>query len=175
MDENPTPQEGTSPEPEVAVEEPTTAEEPVEAPTEPKTYTEEQFKQVWARAKKLEEENKTLKSKPPQQINNQNVPDELIEEKILKANGVDEDMLKEMKALKAVRSKEKGKEVSLLEVQNDPIIKALKKERDDEEKAKKAKLPASRGSGSVKKERTISDSGLSDAEHKALWREMQGR
>ncbi|MDI9761237.1 hypothetical protein, partial [Acinetobacter baumannii] len=64
-----------------------------------------------------------------------------------------------MKALAKVRGK------SILEIQNDPILKAMKEAKEQEEKAKATRLPASRGSAPVKKEKSFSTSGQSDEEH----------
>jgi hypothetical protein len=131
-----------------------------------KTYSESQFKQVLARAKKAEE---ALKKNKPNVLTN-NVPsDALIEEKILLSQGMTEELVTELKALSKVRG------TSLFATQSDPIFLAIKESKEAESKAQKSKLGASKGSSTAKKEKTISSQGLSDEEHKALWREMNGR
>ncbi len=159
--------EATNSNEEVVVEETkdTTEEETVETPAE-KTYSEKEFKQVLARAKKAEE---ALKKIPPANNFTNSPSDELIEEKVLLSQGMDAELLKELKAIAKVRGK------GLIESQNDPIFVALKKSKEDDEKAKKSKLGASKGSGTVKKEKTINSPGLTEEEHKALWRESMGR
>lgn len=167
MDETITPQEGTNPEL-VEVIETTPEGEQGDAPAQPKTYTEEQFKQVLGRAKTAEDKLKLIKqSTPPGTINNTSLSEEQIEEKILLSQGMDSELIDELKTLAKVRK------TGLIQAQNDPIFIAIKKQKDDDEKAKKAKLGASRGSGTVKKEKTTVSPGLTDAEHKELWLSQQ--
>jgi len=135
-----------------------------------KTYSESEFKQVLARAKRAEAEAKALKPKQSnatQSINN-TLSEESIDIKILKSQGMDDELLKELTDLSKLRKK------SPLEMQSDPLFLAIKKQREDEAKSEKSKLGASRGSGQVKKEKSLSSPGLTDAEHKALWRERNG-
>jgi len=144
--------------------------EDVEA-VEEKTYSESQFKQVLARAKKAEAEAKALKPKQgdaTQNINNNNLSEESIDIKILKSQGMSDELLKELTDISKLRNK------SPLEMQLDPLFLAIKKQREDEAKFSKAKLGASRGSGQVKKDKSVSSPGLTDSEHKALWREQNG-
>ena len=133
-----------------------------------KTYTEQQFKQVLARAKSAEAK---LKEKPAEATHNTNnaLSEQDIEAKILQAQGMDKELLDEAKILAKLRNK------SILEIQNDPILLAMKKEKEDAVKAQKAKLGASRGSSQAKAEKAITSSNLSDEEHKALWREQNGK
>jgi len=128
--------------------------------------------QLTARAKKVEAELREYKqhaSTTQSQINNQNLSQEDVAATVLQAQGMDSELLSELKALAKVRNK------PLLEVQDDPIFLAIKKSKDDEQRAKKAQLGASRGSAQVKKEKTINSAGLSDNEHKALWRELNNK
>lgn len=171
MDENPTPQEGMSPEQEVAVEESTTEEETVEAPAEEvqeETVPKSQFNQVLARAKAAEAK---LKANPTRSITQtQNVlTEEAVDTKILKAQGTTDAQITMLKKLAAVNK------TSIIEAQNDDIFKAYKSKEEAEAKAEKAKLGASRGSGSVKKEKDLSSPGLSEAEHKERWLAQNGR
>lgn len=172
MDNTITPQEGTNPEVEVETTESTTAEETVETveetPTpETKTYSETEFKQVWARAKKAEDALK--KATADGSITKEALTEEQIELKILKSQGLSDDLLQELRAVAKARGK------SLLDTTSDPIFVAIKNEKEAEGKAQKAKLGASKGSGTVKKEKSVSSPGLTDAEHKELWRQQLGR
>lgn len=163
MDENLQPQEGMNPELEVVEE--TDASERI-AELEAQLAEERQAKtEILARAKKAEAQNKTV-TKPS---TTNNLSEEDIEVKILKSQGIDDELLGEMKALAKVRGK------SILEIQNDPILKAMKEAKEQEEKAKASRLPASRGSAPVKKEKSFSTSGLSDEDFKALWKERQSK
>lgn len=125
--------------------------------------------QILARAKKAEAENKTLKGKPAEatQISN-NLSSEDVEVSILKAQKVSEDEIAYLKKLAKVNG------TSIIDAQNDEIYLGWKAKKEADEKSEKAKLGASRGSGSVKKEKTINSPGLSDEEHKALWKEQNG-
>lgn len=91
--------------------------------------------------------------------------EELVEEKILKSEGVDEELLKEMKILAKLRG------VSLLETKKDPIILAMKEEKAKEERARQAALGASKGSGRQAAKKDFNTPGLTREEHKALWKE----
>lgn len=130
-------------------------------------------RQVVARAKKAEAELKALKNTPAPQkenITNNNNPvnQEVIEETILRSQGLSDELLTELKALAKVRG------TSLLATQLDPIFVKMKEVKDEETKAEKAKLSASRGSGQAKKAKDFTAQGLTQEEHKALWREQQG-
>lgn len=131
---------------------------------------EEAKRQLTARAKKAEAQ---LKDRPraaeaPQPTSALSKDEaELL---ILASQGLtDAELVNELKALAKVRG------TSLIETTKDPIFIALQKAREDEAKAEKAKLPASRGSTQAKKEKEISAPGLSDAEHKELWKQQNGR
>ncbi len=166
-----TPPEGTNQESEV-IEETEAGEETTDETEagEAKTYTAEEFGQVLARAKKAEGLLKKV-PKPAQNITNKPaVPsDEIVEEKILKIQGMSDELISELKAVAKARGK------SLIDSVNDPIFVAIKTERETEAKAQKAKLGASKGSGSMKKEKAINSPGISDEDHKAMWREQRDK
>lgn len=128
--------------------------------------------QILARAKKAEAEAKELKTKatdkPSQNINNTLTADD-VEVKILKAQGLSEDEINYLKRLAKVN------ETSIIESQSDELFQAFKLKKQEAEKAEKAKLGASRGSGTVKQSKTVSSAGLTDEEHKQLWREAMSK
>lgn len=123
--------------------------------------------QILARAKKAEAELKSAKSTVSPQINN-TPTDEAIQTQILKAQGLSDEMLVELKAVAAVRK------ISLIEAQNDPIFTAIKNDKEAETKSAKASLGASKGSRPEKKEKTFETAGLTPEEHKAIWKSRQG-
>lgn len=127
--------------------------------------------QILARAKKAEAELKTLKTESAtQNINNTNtLTAEDIDVKILKAQGLSEDEINYLRKLAKVN------ETTLIEAQSDEMYQVFKKKKEDDLKAEKARLGASRGSGSVKQTKTVSSPGLTPEEHKALWRESMGK
>jgi hypothetical protein len=127
-----------------------------------KTYTDKEFKQVLARAKKAEEENKTLKSKPTEATQALSVED--VEAKILQSKGIDSELLAEMKVVAKIRGK------SILEVENDPIVVAMKEEKERKAKEEKSRLGSPRGSGSVKPKKDFNSPGLSEEEHREMVR-----
>lgn len=85
-----------------------------------------------------------------------------VEETVLLANGMSEELLGELKAVAAVRK------TSLIKAQSDPIFVAVKDNYEKVRKQESASLPASRGSGQVKARKTFNTPGLSREEHKAL-------
>lgn len=126
-------------------------------------------KQAIARAKKAEAELKALKNTATQITNKPQDSQEAIEKTVLKAQGMSDELLASLEKVAKVSGK------SLLDAQNDPIFLALKQAKDEEVKAEKAKLGASRGSASVKKEKSFNTPGLSEAEFKELWKAKMGR
>lgn len=169
IDENLTEaQDATNPEVEVLEE--TTEEETVETPAEvvqEETVPKSQFNQVLARAKKAEEALK--KNKPAENITNKQttVPTDEVEEKVLLAQGMSEELMVDLKAVAKARGK------GLIQSQNDPIFIAIKNEKEAASKAAKARLGASKGSPVVKKAKEITSPGLSDEDHRQLWRDAQ--
>jgi hypothetical protein len=85
-----------------------------------------------------------------------------VEETVLLAQGMPEELLAELKAVAAVRR------VSLIKAQTDPIFIAVKEKFEKEKKQASASLGASRGSGSVKAKKSFDTPGLSREEHKAM-------
>jgi len=153
---------------ELVVDESTTESEAVESPeaeVKEETVPKSQFNQVLARAKKAEA---LLKNKPKESINNV-LSEETIEEKILLSQGLSSELIDELKALSKVRGK------SLLATTTDPIFVAIKEAKEKEVKEQKARLGASKGSGSVKKEKSFTTPGLTPEEHKEMWKSSQGR
>ena len=87
-----------------------------------------------------------------------------VEEAVLLAQGFDEDLLPELKAVAQVRK------VNLIKAQNDPIFVAVKEKFEKDKKREEASMPASRGSGSVKAKKDFTTPGLTREEHMALVR-----
>ena len=133
---------------------------------------EEAKRQLTARAHKAEAEAKALKAKqaeaPPLQTNS-GLDADAVDVKILQSQGMSEDLIKELTTLAKVRG------TSILATQLDPIFITIKEKVEAEDKAKKASLPASRGSGSPTARKDFNSPGLTDAEHKELWNKRQGR
>lgn len=135
-------------------------------------------RQAIARAKKAEEVAKSKgfeKDKDgnwvlPTQLKNTNslTPDE-IDARVLRLQGMPEQVLEALKKVAKINGQ------TLIDAQNDEVFLAMKAKIEETEKSEKAKLGASRGTGSVKKAKTFNTPGLTDAEHKELWRQAQGR
>lgn len=123
----------------------------------------EQFSHVVARAKKAEEENKELKSKlTPPPSTQETSPQPSVEETVLLAQGMSEDLIAELK----LRAPKYGG--SLIKAQADPLFVAVKEKLEKDTKDKEASLPASRGSGSPKPKKDFNTPGISREEHKAM-------
>ena len=124
-------------------------------------------KKLYARAKQAEAKLKVApKVNPPKKdISNQTESQFLTrEEAILIAKGEDESSLAQLKAIS------KGKGISLLEAQKDDMFQVWKDKQESESKSKKAKLGASKGSGSQKPEKSVAE--MSRAEHEAHVRKL---
>lgn len=161
--------EGQEPELEINLED-ETVEETVDSLKEKLAKEQEARRQLTARARVAEEKLKAtapVKVIPPT-INN-GIDEATIERKILKSQGMSDELLEELVALSKVRGK------SLLDVQSDPIFIALKDAKESEAKKAKANLGTSKGSGSVKSEKSFGTPGLSEEEHKEMWKKSQGR
>lgn len=163
--------EGQEQELEINLEE-ETVEETVESLKEKLAKEQEARRQLTARAKIAEEKLKASAPAPvkvnPPTINN-GIDEATIERKILKSQGMSDELLEELVALSKVRGK------SLLDVQSDPIFIALKDAKEAESKKAKATLGSSRSSGVVKNEKSFETPGLSEEEHKEMWKKSQGR
>lgn len=91
-----------------------------------------------------------------------------VEETVLLANGMPEDLLNELKAVARARNLN-----SLIKAQNDPIFVAVKEKYEKEQKQLDASLPASRGAGATKVQKSFNTPGLSRDEHRKLVLENQ--
>lgn len=123
-------------------------------------------KKLFERAKKAEAELKALKSqvtaKPKTEVTQSVSPQLNVEEAVLQANGMPDELLTELKAVAKVRG------LSLIKAQNDPIFVAVKEKFEQDKKQKDASLPASRGSGAAKPKKDLTTPGLSREEHRKL-------
>lgn len=122
--------------------------------------------QVLARAKRAEEEVKKFKSlnetKAQPKINNTLSR----EEAILIAEGMKVEDLDQLQVIA------KGKGIGLLEAKSDPLFASYYESVTKQRKSEAAKLGASKGSGQVQSKPNISAPGLSEEEHKRLWKEL---
>ena len=103
--------------------------------------------------------------KPVEQTKTQATPLN-VEETVLLATGMEESLLETLKKVAAVSG------TSLIKAQNDPIFVAVKEKFEREKKSSSASLGASRGSGSVKAQKSFATPGLSREEHMKLAQEV---
>lgn len=89
------------------------------------------------------------------------------EEAILFAKGLNEDEVEFAAKVAQIEG------IKLTEAVNNEIFTTWKGKREAEEKRKNAQLGASRGSGSQKKTKSITDRGLTRDEHKELWKQTR--
>lgn len=151
--------EATTPDEELELD--LTPETPEEGQAPEKTYTQGEFKQVLARAKKAEDENKVLKTpktSPVQPASTQ----PSVEEVVLLANGMSDEMLSQLKKIAAINN------TSLIKAQTDPIFVAVKEKFEKDQKQKDASLPSSRGSGQTKPKVDFSTPNLPRETHKEM-------
>jgi hypothetical protein len=116
------------------------------------------------RAEKAEKKAKEVRQLDTPKEEKQDTPD--IDERILKANGMPEELIKELKVIA------KARDIGLIEAQNDNLFKLVKENFEKETKQKEASLGSSRGSGNAPVKKTPSTPGLSKEEHKAMWKQM---
>lgn len=95
-------------------------------------------------------------------------PQPNVEETVLLANGMDEELLTQLKKVASING------TSLIKAQNDPIFVAVKEKFEKDKKRENASLPATRGSGSAKVQKGLDTPGLSRDEHKKLALEALG-
>ncbi len=148
-----------------------------QAPTESPDRT--FARQAVARAKKAEAEAKALREKyEGKQEATQNTTNTLstqdVEVRILQAKGTPPEEIEMLKKLATLKAVETGKEVSLITMESDDYFLTFKEKRDATIKAEKARLGASKSGGSMKAEKTFNTQGISDDDHKAMWRVSQG-
>jgi len=125
---------------------------------------------IHLRAKKAEAQvrdlESQLKTSAHQPINKQPT-DESIQAMILKSQGMSDELLGELKVIAKARGK------SVLDTVNDPIFVAIKNQKEQEEKTKRASLPASKGAGQAIVKKGFQSENLTAEEHKAMWKETQ--
>lgn len=165
---NVTPETTNEPVQEETVE--TTQETPVEGETQetPEIDVEQlqaTNKKLYERAKKAEAELKALRPSKPAEAKPAS-PQPNVEEVVLLANGMPEELVNELKAVAQVRK------TTLLKAQNDPIFVAVKEKFEKDKKQREASLPAGRGSNSVKPKKDLTTPGLSREEHMKLVKEI---
>jgi hypothetical protein len=139
-----------------------------EETTEESAETEgEQSKDWESEAKKwkaiAERRDRRAKETPAAQSSAQSV-----EETVLKTLGMDDDSLTYLKKVAAVNG------LSLAEAQRDQLFVTYKQVKEQELKAKEASVGASKGSGQRSKTVAFSTPGLSEDQHKALWKKSMG-
>ena len=126
-----------------------------------------------ARAKKAEallvqrkkQEKKQIK--PAQTLQTNTLTEEAVEIKILKSQGKTEDEIAQLKKIARVN------ETSIFDALSDPYFVAWKESKEQEAKSVKAKLPASKGSSSIRQSKDFNNRDLSEEEHKELWKQRQ--
>ncbi len=131
-------------------------------------------RQALARAKKAEAELKELRKsdKPveaPQTTNNNPLTPDDIDARVLRLQGMPDDVVEALKKVAKING------TTLMEAQTDKVFMTMKAQMEADKTAEQAKLGASKGSGTSRKTKTFNSSGLSDAEHKEMWRQEQGR
>lgn len=134
----------------------------------------EALKQQNARARKAEAALKEIaegggrEERKPEQKPAASDPLDM-DRRILKAQGLDPDLLKHLEEVAKLRG------VGLIEAQSDPLYVTYKTDFDKKKKSEEASLGGSKGSGSKKGEKSPSTPGLSRDEHKKMFEERQSQ
>jgi hypothetical protein len=115
--------------------------------------------QLKAYAKKLKGKSERADFETPEPSQS-----DTVDERILKANGMPDELLTQLK--KVARFTEKD----LITAQKDPMFVAMKEHFEQEQRDKEASLGASNGSGAMKAQKDFKTSGLTVEEHKEMWR-----
>ncbi len=121
--------------------------------------------QILARAKKAEEELKSLKARS--QDNKNNDP-QLSDELKLIARGLSDDEIEQAKIIA------KGRDIALTEAIKDPLFTIFQADLKEKQRKEKAKLGASKGSGESKEENEIKP-GMSREEHQEVFKKLVGK
>ena len=147
-------------------------------PTEPEVDVEkvmETNKKLFERAKKAEAELKSLREReaeklyaPKENPQKQSEPAPSVEEIVLLAQGMPEELIEELRAISQIRK------TTLIKAQNDPIFVAVKEKFEKEKKQQDASVGASRGASSAKPKRDASSPGLSRDEHLEMFKKVNG-
>ena len=119
-------------------------------------------KKLFERAKKAEAELKALRPKVVAKPVSPASPTASVEETVLLAQGMPEELMNQLKKVAQVTGQ------SLIKAQTDSIYVAVKEKFEKEQKSKDASLGASRSSGNVKARKTLNTPGLSREEHKKM-------
>ena len=123
-------------------------------------------KKLFERAKKAEADLKALKGNPkPVQPTKTQASLASVEETVLLANGMSEELIEQLKKVAQVQG------ISLIKAQKDPIFIAVKETFEREQKSKDASMPASRSAGNVKPKKDFTTPNLSRDEHKAMFKD----
>lgn len=148
----------------------TPSEETLETPEVDVEQLQATNKKLFERAKKAEADLRALKSSgstpPAQSTSPQSVS---VEETVLLANGMSEELLNELKAVAKARGIS-----SLIKAQTDSIFVAVKEKFERDLKQREASLPASRSSGAAKVKKSPRTPGLSRDDHKKMVMESLG-
>lgn len=126
---------------------------------------EEAKRQITARAHKAEEALKTAKTATQENKPENPFTRQQAEELLLQTQGVDE------KRLESLRLISKAKNITMIEAQKDELYTSLDETLKTKERAEKAALGASRGSGRQEKPK---EGPLTREEHLEKWKKTQG-
>lgn len=127
---------------------------------------EDEKRHLLARAKKAEAQSKTKRT----DLETPDVPSsESVDERILKANGMPDELIKELKRVARFN------EVDLISAQKDPMFLAIQEKFEKEQRDKEASLGASKGSGAGKPRKDFSTPDLTAEDHKRLWQRQMGK
>lgn len=123
-------------------------------------------KRLFERAKKAEAELKASKANKPGAVKTEQQTSPVdVDERILKSQGMADDLLSELKVIAKIRG------VSLIDAQKDSLFVAVKEKFEKDTRVQKASMGASRGSGTVKPKVTADTPGLSREDHMRIAKE----
>lgn len=173
MDENPDEEqlEAIIPNEELELDQELDDTEDVEELKEKLAKKDEFARQALARAKKAEAalKEKTSQSRPVVEQKPTQPASLNVEETVLLANGMAEELVEELK----LRAPKYGG--SLIKAQADPYYVAVKEQFEKTKKQEQASMPASRASGSVKPKKDFKTPGLTEAERKQMFEDRFNR
>ena len=133
------------------------------------TISKAEFTKLKRKAIAYDSKKEEVKSEPPKKVAQTNpqsgFSQQDLEVTILKSQGMDDEALAYLKKVATVNG------TSLIDAKKDDLFKAFVEKQEAEEKAKKASLGASRGSG---KKEPVKTTGLSRDEHRERWEKQTG-
>lgn len=144
-------------------------EEEVELDLEDEVKSDEELEKLKKEVETLKAQKEHWRNKASEKkIETSTLTEEAVEMKILKSQGMADELIESLKKVAKVTGK------PMLDAQSDSVFIAMKNEYERKLKEEKSSLGASRGSAQVKAKADTNTPGLTEEAHKQLWKSKMG-